>query len=247
MAERLQTAHDPFVIAGEELGSRLIMGTGGAPSLDVIDAALAASGTALCTVAMRRLDPSSTGSILDVIDRRGVRVLPNTAGCRTAREAVRTAEVAREALETDWVKLEVVADERTLLHACSGHFTTQNPLPDPGGWADEADPESRVRRALCELYAYWEQHQQMVTNVLRDAEVMEVVREVSGATWGVELGAMRETLVADWPKKAQTPELEAIVELAQYFRTWQSLVGHSGLNSAAAADLMTRVVAGVAG
>jgi len=50
-----------------------------------------------------------------VIDRRGVRVLPNTAGCRTAREAVRTAEVAREALETDWVKLEVVADERTLL------------------------------------------------------------------------------------------------------------------------------------
>jgi thiazole synthase len=106
---------DPFVIAGEELGSRLIMGTGGAPSLDVIDAALAASGTALCTVAMRRLDPSTTGSILDVIDRRGVRLLPNTAGCRTAREAVRTAEVAREALETDWVKLEVVADERTLL------------------------------------------------------------------------------------------------------------------------------------
>ena len=106
---------DPFVIAGEELGSRLIMGTGGAPSLDVVDAALAASGTALCTVAMRRLDASTAGSILDVIDRRGVRVLPNTAGCRTAREAVRTAEVAREALETDWVKLEVVADERTLL------------------------------------------------------------------------------------------------------------------------------------
>lgn len=118
MAERPlveQTVRDPFVIAGEELSSRLIMGTGGAPSLDVVDAALAASGTALCTVAMRRLDASTTGSILDVIDRRGVRVLPNTAGCRTAREAVRTAEVAREALETDWVKLEVVADERTLL------------------------------------------------------------------------------------------------------------------------------------
>jgi thiazole synthase len=106
---------DPFLIAGEELSSRLILGTGGAPSLDVVDAALAASGTALCTVAMRRIDPSTAGSILDVIDRRGVRVLPNTAGCRTAREAVRTAEVAREALETDWVKLEVVADERTLL------------------------------------------------------------------------------------------------------------------------------------
>ena len=109
-------ADDPFLIAGELLASRLILGTGGAPSLDVVDAALVASGTAMCTVAMRRLDTGGTaGSILDVLDRRGVRVLPNTAGCRTAREAVRTAELAREALETDWVKLEVIADERTLL------------------------------------------------------------------------------------------------------------------------------------
>ena len=106
---------DPFLIAGEEIGSRLILGTGGAPSLDVVDAALEASGAALCTVAMRRVDPATHGSILDVIDRRGVRVLPNTAGCRTAGEAVRTAQLAREALETDWVKLEVIADERTLL------------------------------------------------------------------------------------------------------------------------------------
>jgi thiazole synthase len=106
---------DEFVIAGVPLASRLILGTGGAPSLQVIDEALTASGTALCTVAMRRLDPSSGGSVLDVLDRHGVRVLPNTAGCRTAREAVRTAQVAREALETDWVKLEVIADERTLL------------------------------------------------------------------------------------------------------------------------------------
>jgi thiazole synthase len=113
LAQRATT--DRFVIAGEALSSRLILGTGGAPSLDVVDAALVASGTALCTVAMRRVDPSTSGSILDVIDRRGVRVLPNTAGCRTAREAVRTAELAREALQTDWVKLEVIADERTLL------------------------------------------------------------------------------------------------------------------------------------
>jgi thiazole synthase len=108
-------AEDPFVVAGAELPSRLIMGTGGAPSLHVIDEVLAASGTALCTVAMRRIDPATEGSLLDVIDRRGIRVLPNTAGCRTAGEAVRTAQLAREALETDWVKLEVIADERTLL------------------------------------------------------------------------------------------------------------------------------------
>ncbi|WP_332666794.1 thiazole synthase [Aeromicrobium sp.] len=106
---------DPFVIAGVELGSRLILGTGGAPSLRVIEDTIVASGTAMCTVALRRVDPSSPGSVLDVIDATGVRVLPNTAGCRTAREAVRTAQLGREALETDWVKLEVVADERTLL------------------------------------------------------------------------------------------------------------------------------------
>ncbi len=106
---------DPFVIAGVELTSRLILGTGGAPSPRVIDEVLGVSGAAMCTVAMRRAAPGATGSVLDVIDRRGLRVLPNTAGCRTAGEAVRTAQLAREALETDWVKLEVVADERTLL------------------------------------------------------------------------------------------------------------------------------------
>ncbi|SHF50640.1 thiazole-phosphate synthase [Jatrophihabitans endophyticus] len=106
---------DGLQIAGVELGSRLILGTGGAPSLHVVDETLRASGTELCTVAMRRVDATTTGTILDVIDRQGVRILPNTAGCRTAREAVRTAELAREALETDWVKLEVVADEHTLL------------------------------------------------------------------------------------------------------------------------------------
>jgi thiazole synthase len=106
---------DPFVVAGQPLASRLILGTGGAPSLDVLDAAIVASGTAMCTVAMRRLDPGTVGSVLDVLDRRAMRVLPNTAGCRTAAEAVLTARLAREALATDWVKLEVIADDETLL------------------------------------------------------------------------------------------------------------------------------------
>ena len=106
---------DPFMIANTEIMSRLILGTGGAPSMQVIDETIVASGTAMCTVAMRRADAATGGSIIDVIDRRGVRVLPNTAGCRTAFEAVRTAQLAREALATDWVKLEVIADERTLL------------------------------------------------------------------------------------------------------------------------------------
>jgi thiazole synthase len=106
---------DPLTIAGETFSSRLIMGTGGAPSLDVLGRALAASGTELTTVAMRRVDPSAAGSVLDLLKDHGIRVLPNTAGCFTAVEAVRVAKLAREALGTAWVKLEVIADERTLL------------------------------------------------------------------------------------------------------------------------------------
>jgi thiazole synthase len=106
---------DKFLLAGEVFGSRLIMGTGGAPSLDVLGRALAASGTELTTVAIRRVDLGGSGSVLDVLAERGIRVLPNTAGCYTAADAVRTARLAREALGTDWVKLEVIGDERTLL------------------------------------------------------------------------------------------------------------------------------------
>jgi thiazole synthase len=105
---------DPFIIAGEEFSSRLILGTGGASSLDAIEAALRASGAELATVALRRIDPSAARSVLGVLDEVGVRPLPNTAGCYTARDAVLTAKMAREAFETDWIKLEVIGDDRTL-------------------------------------------------------------------------------------------------------------------------------------
>jgi thiazole synthase len=109
------TADDPLVIAGQAFRSRLIVGTGGAPNLDELERALVASGTELTTVALRRVDPSAPGSLFEVLRRNGIRPLPNTAGCFTARDAVKTARMGREALGTDWVKLEVVADERTLL------------------------------------------------------------------------------------------------------------------------------------
>jgi thiazole synthase len=76
-----------------------------------MEQALIASGTELTTVAMRRLDPTAPGSVLEVLDRHGIVVLPNTAGCYSSAEAVLTARLAREALQTDWVKLEVIADE----------------------------------------------------------------------------------------------------------------------------------------
>lgn len=107
--------NDDFLLAGEAFQSRLLLGTGGAPNLEVLEQALVASGTQITTVAMRRIDASAQGSVLDVLRRHEIRILPNTAGCYTAREAVLTAQLAREALETNWVKLEVIADDHTLL------------------------------------------------------------------------------------------------------------------------------------
>jgi thiazole synthase len=108
-------AEDGFELGGRIWGSRLIVGTGGFRSLEQMEQALIASGTEIVTVALRRVDPDAEGSVLEVIRRLGLFALPNTAGCYTARDAVRTAKLAREAFETDWVKLEVIGDDRTLL------------------------------------------------------------------------------------------------------------------------------------
>src|SRR3954447_4442159 len=102
-------------IAGHDFDSRLILGTGGFPRLETLAEAIRASGTEMVTVALRRIDPAARGSLVDVLDDCGVRLLPNTAGCYTARDAVLTAKLARDAFETDWIKLEVIGDEDTLL------------------------------------------------------------------------------------------------------------------------------------
>ena len=106
---------DPLVIGDRQYSSRLIMGTGGAANLAVLERALKASGTELTTVSIRRVDTQGGTGVLEVLERLGIDPLPNTAGCRTAADAVLTARMAREALGTSWVKLEVVADDRTLL------------------------------------------------------------------------------------------------------------------------------------
>jgi thiazole synthase len=106
---------DQLAIGAHKLGSRLIIGTGGAANLSVLERALVASGTELTTVAMRRADAEGGSGVLALVRRLGIRLLPNTAGCRSAAEAVLTARLAREALETDLIKLEVHADDRTLL------------------------------------------------------------------------------------------------------------------------------------
>lgn len=95
--------------------SRLVIGTGGFRSMDVLEASLVASEATIATVALRRVDPSVKGSIYELLERRNFSLLPNTAGCYSASEAVKLAELAREAFETNAIKLEVIGDDRTLL------------------------------------------------------------------------------------------------------------------------------------
>ncbi len=108
---------DTWRIGDLELRSRLLLGTARYPSTQVLLDALESSGTELVTVALRRVSPSANGdeNLYSLLRGRGYSLLPNTAGCFTAREAVLTAELGREALETSLVKLEVIADEETLL------------------------------------------------------------------------------------------------------------------------------------
>src|ERR1700747_2860755 len=123
---------DPLTIAGRTLRSRLLLGTGGFSSLALLAAAIDASGCELVTVALRRIDPAARGSLIDVLEGAGVELLPNTAGCYTARDAVLTAQLAREAFETDWIKLEVMGDEDTLLPDAPELLRAAEELVDDG-------------------------------------------------------------------------------------------------------------------
>jgi thiazole synthase len=125
-------AADTLRIGDRELGSRLLLGTGGFRSLETMAAAIEASGTELVTVALRRIDPAMQGSLVDVLDAAGVALLPNTAGCHTARDAVLTAKLAREAFGTTWVKLEVIGDDRTLLPDAPALLEAAEELVDAG-------------------------------------------------------------------------------------------------------------------
>ncbi len=125
-------AEEQLTIAGRTLRSRLLLGTGGFPSLSIMAEAIAASGSELVTVALRRVDPAARGSLIDVLAEAGVELLPNTAGCYTARDAVLTAQLAREAFETDWIKLEVIGDEDTLMPDAPELLRAAEQLVDEG-------------------------------------------------------------------------------------------------------------------
>jgi thiazole synthase len=124
---------DRWELAGLTLGSRLLLGTARYPSRQVLLDALAASGTELVTVAVRRVGlGAGADNLYDALRARGLHLLPNTAGCFTARDAVLTAELGREALGSDLVKLEVIADEDTLLPDVEGLLAAARELVGKG-------------------------------------------------------------------------------------------------------------------
>jgi thiazole synthase len=120
-----------LTIADRTYTQHLILGTG-FPTLDLLETAISATGAELVTVALRRVDVAGRTGLVEVLDRAGVDVLPNTAGCFTARDAVLTAKLAREAFETDWIKLEVIGDERTLLPDAPELLLAAEELVDAG-------------------------------------------------------------------------------------------------------------------
>src|SRR5712671_7437956 len=123
---------DPLVIAGRGFTSRLLLGTAGYPNRQLMLDALSASGAEIATASVRRISLQGYDeSLTDLIGDR-VQFLPNTAGCQTAREAVLTAELAREALDTNWVKLEVIGDRELLYPDVTELIDATRRLTDDG-------------------------------------------------------------------------------------------------------------------
>ncbi len=164
MNVRDQSLHSEHTLSlyGEPVASRLLLGTAGYPSPAILAGAVKASGAEIVTVSLRR--EAAGGKIgerfLDIIKGLGVRVLPNTAGCRTPREAITTAHMARELFETDWVKLEVIANDDTLQPDVFGLVEAAAALVQDGFkvfpyTTEDLSVAERLQRAGCAVIMPW--------------------------------------------------------------------------------------------
>lgn len=159
--KRLHT-NQTLSIYGEAVPSRLLLGTAGYPSPAILTSAVKASGASVVTVSLRR--ESAGGKVgerfLEIIKNLGLRVLPNTAGCRTAREAITTAQMARELFGTDWIKLEVIANDDTLQPDVFGLVEAAGVLTADGFkvlpyTTEDLSVAERLQRAGCEVIMPW--------------------------------------------------------------------------------------------
>jgi AcrR family transcriptional regulator len=130
-------------------------------------------------------------------------------------------------------------DERALLLACSGHYTSQNPMPDPTAWLAIADPVERLRRGLAELYDFYERNEPMTSSVLRDAETHELTRQVVATNRGPERQRIRDALARGVRGRRRL----AVLQLALAFPTWRTLVRDGGLTNDQAVETLVRTFA----
>jgi len=133
-------------------------------------------------------------------------------------------------------------DERALFAACSGHWSAANPPPDVTRWTQVADPEERLRTALAEVYAYHRRTEPMITNVLRDAQVRPLTRELA-EPYFQHWDRMRYVLATGWEAQVADPALLlAVLAHTLDFQTWRSLVRQQGLTNVQAVELMVKLV-----
>jgi AcrR family transcriptional regulator len=139
-------------------------------------------------------------------------------------------------------------DERTLFGACAAHFAERNPAPDPGPWKEIADPVTRLRTALEEIYGYYAATERMTANVVRDAELLPALREVLADAEGPYEEEVGQVLASGWGVRGGARKrLLAVLGLALDFVTWQRLVPDGGLTGPEAAATMAGLAAQVAG
>ena len=133
-------------------------------------------------------------------------------------------------------------DERALFTACSGHWSAANPPPDPASWTQIADPEERLRSALTEVYVYHRRTEPMMSNVVRDAQVHPLTREMAEPYYQL-FEQMRCVLATGWGvEDERLPLLLATLGHALDFQTWRSLARQQGLNDEQAVEVMMGTV-----
>jgi AcrR family transcriptional regulator len=132
-------------------------------------------------------------------------------------------------------------DERSLITACSQHWSLANPRPDTAAWKEIADPRTRLRTALEQLYAYYAPRERMLANVIRDSELIPSLSEALQHTMGPYSEAAAEALQTPTRQRDQRKQL-AVLKLALHFHTWQTLTRSGGLTSKEAAGLMAALV-----
>ena len=137
-------------------------------------------------------------------------------------------------------------DEQSLLLACSGHDLELNPLPDPERWREIAGTNDRLERGLTELYGYYSRREQMLANVLRDAEVHAPTRKAVRLRLGPPMAAIKAVLAEGLPTGASRRRALAALDLALDFHTWHRLVRQSRLGKAEAVRLMVDSIIGAA-